>query len=160
MGRTATAYIGMGSNLGDRAAAIDAALEMLEATPGLHIRRSSRVRETAPVGKTDQPRFLNAAVEVSTSLAPSTLLHRLLEIEARLGRVRRERWGPRIIDLDLLMHGRRALKTRELTLPHPRLAERAFVLESLHDLCPDADVPGTGCTVSELLERCVERSPR
>ncbi len=152
------AYIGVGSNLGDRAAAIDAAIEALAATPGLRVTATSRVRETDPVGLTGQPRFLNAVIEVETRLSPAALLKRLLAIEDRLGRVRTTRWGPRIIDLDLLLHGSRVVKTKSLTLPHPRLAERAFVLEPLAELRPDLKVPGTGRTVSALLDAVTERT--
>lgn len=152
------AYIGVGSNLGDRATAIDAALEALAATPGLRITATSRVRETEPVGVPDQPKFLNAVIEVQTRLSPAALLKRLHAIEDRLGRVRKARWGPRIIDLDLLLHGSRIVATESLTLPHPRLAERVFVLEPLAELCPDLKVPGTGRTVMQLLDAVTERT--
>ncbi len=146
------AYIGLGSNLGDRAAALDAAIEAIAATPGIAVTATSRVRDTEPVGVAGQPRFLNAVLEIETRLAPATLLARLLEIEAKLGRVRAERWGPRIIDLDLLLYGTRSIDSDRLTVPHPRLAERLFVLEPLAELCPNVRVPGTGRTVSQLLD--------
>ena len=153
------AYLGLGSNLGDRAAALDAAIEAIAATPGLRVTATSRVRETEPEGVTDQPRFLNAVLEIETRLGPARLLERLLEIEARLGRVRDARWGPRVIDLDLLLWGTRSVRTPFLTLPHPRLASRRFVLEPLAELCPNLRVPGTGRTVHALLEGLLD-APR
>jgi 2-amino-4-hydroxy-6-hydroxymethyldihydropteridine diphosphokinase len=141
-----SAYIGLGSNLGDRRAMIAGALEQLRP------RRVSAVVETDPVGRTDQPRFLNAVAEIETDLDAPALLDRLLEIEAALGRVRRERWGPRTIDLDLLLYGGVQLTSDRLTVPHPELPRRRFVLEGLAELCPDRNVPGLGRTVRELLE--------
>jgi 2-amino-4-hydroxy-6-hydroxymethyldihydropteridine diphosphokinase len=142
-----SAYIGLGSNLGDRRAMIAGALEQLRP------RRVSAVVETDPVGRTDQPRFLNAVAEIETDLDAPALLDRLLEIEAGLGRVRRERWGPRTIDLDLLLYGGVQLTSERLTVPHPELPRRRFVLEGLAELCPDRNVPGLGHTVRELLEK-------
>lgn len=117
----------------------------------LHPRRVSSIVETEPVGKTDQPRFLNAVAEIETDLDPKALLSKLLDIETDLGRVRVERWGPRTIDLDLLLYGDRQVKTDTLTVPHPELHRRRFVLEELAELCPDYEVPGLGRTVRELL---------
>ena len=144
------AYIGLGSNLGDRQAMIAGALERLRP------RRVSTVIETDPVGRTDQPRFLNAVAELETSLDPDALLRRLLELEAELGRVRAERWGPRTIDLDLLLYGDRRVASESLSVPHPELHRRRFVLQGLAELCPDRTVPGLGRTVRELLEACPE----
>ena len=144
------AYVGLGSNLGDRRAMIAGALERLRP------RRVSSILETEPWGRTDQPRFLNAVAELETALDPAALLDRLLEVERELGRVRRERWGPRTIDLDLLLHGDRRVLTGRLTVPHSRLHERRFVLEGLVELCPDRIVPGLGRTVRELLDVCPE----
>jgi 2-amino-4-hydroxy-6-hydroxymethyldihydropteridine diphosphokinase len=144
------AYVGLGSNLGDRRAMIAGALERLRP------RRVSSILETEPWGRTDQPRFLNAVAELETGLDPAALLDRLLEVERELGRVRLERWGPRTIDLDLLLHGDRRVRTGALTVPHPRLHERRFVLEGLAELCPDRVVPGLGRTVRELLDACPE----
>jgi 2-amino-4-hydroxy-6-hydroxymethyldihydropteridine diphosphokinase len=141
-----TAYIGLGSNLGDRRAMIAGALGRLRP------RRVSSVIETDPVGKTDQPRFLNAVAELSTDLPPAALLEQLLGIERDLGRVRTERWGPRSIDLDLLLHGGEQVSTPSLTVPHPELHRRRFVLEGLAELAPALVVPGLGRTVQELLD--------
>jgi 2-amino-4-hydroxy-6-hydroxymethyldihydropteridine diphosphokinase len=143
------AYVGLGSNLGDRRAMIAGALDRLQP------RRVSSIVETEPWGVTDQPRFLNAVAEIETELAPGALLDRLLDIERDLGRVRTERWGPRTIDLDLLLYGDRQENTPSLTLPHPRLHERLFVLEGLSELCPDLRVPGLDRAVRDLLRENV-----
>jgi 2-amino-4-hydroxy-6-hydroxymethyldihydropteridine diphosphokinase len=145
------AYVGLGSNLGDRRALIASALERLRP------RRVSAVVETEPWGVAGQPRFLNAVAELETDLAPGALLDRLLDLERDLGRVRAERWGPRTMDLDLLLYGDRRVDTPSLTLPHPRLHERRFVLEGLAELCPDLRVPGLDRTVRDLLDHCGER---
>jgi len=142
------AYIGLGSNLGDRRAFLERALERLRPL------RVSRIVETEPWGRTDQPKFLNAVAEISTDLGPDALLGHLIALEQDLGRVRSERWGPRTIDLDLLLYGDRQVRSKELDVPHPRLACRRFVLEGLAELCPDRSVPGLGRTVRELLEAC------
>jgi 2-amino-4-hydroxy-6-hydroxymethyldihydropteridine diphosphokinase len=144
----ALAYIGLGSNQGDRKAFLERAIERLRPL------RVSRIVETDPWGRTDQPKYLNAVAEVSTALEPDALLDRLLAVERDLGRVRRERWGPRTIDLDLLLYEDREIRSEALAVPHPRLARRRFVLEGLAELCPDRAVPGLGKTVRELLEAC------
>lgn len=144
------AYVGLGSNLGDRAASLAGALA--ELAP----RRVSSVVETAPWGLAGQPPFLNAVAEIETRLDPHDLLARLLDLERRAGRVRGpERWGPRTLDLDLLLFGERVVDSRDLSVPHPRLAERRFVLEGLAELCPGRAVPGLGRTVAQLLEACL-----
>lgn len=142
------AYVGLGSNLGDRRAALDGALA--ELAP----RRVSRVVETAPWGLAEQPPFLNAVAELETPLPPRALLDRLLDLERRFGRRRDVRWGPRTLDLDLLLYGDRQVREEGLDVPHPRLAERRFVLESLAELCPDRPVPGLDRSVRQLLEAC------
>ncbi len=140
-----TAYIGIGSNLGERDATIRDALELLTADPELEVEAVSSIRETDPVGVLDQPRFLNAAIRLATDLAPHPLLERLLAVEQRLGRVRTgERYGPRTIDLDLLLYGHEIVDEPGLRVPHPRLAERRFVLEPLAELDPGLVVPGLG----------------
>jgi 2-amino-4-hydroxy-6-hydroxymethyldihydropteridine diphosphokinase len=139
------AYVGLGANLGDREAAILRAAELLPAA------RLSRIRETAPWGYADQPPYLNAVAEVETDLGPRAFLDRLLGIERDLGRLRLgPRWGPRTIDLDLLLHGDAVVDEPGLTVPHPRLHERLFVLEPLAELDPALEIPGKG-TVSALL---------
>lgn len=147
------AYISLGSNLGDRAGQLEAALRILQRTAGIELRAASPVYETDPVGVRGQPRFLNQVAEIETSLEPERLLDVLQSIEAVLGRTRAERWGPRTVDLDLLLYGDRVLRSERLQIPHPRMCERRFVLEPLADLAPDMPVPGRGgATVRELLE--------
>jgi 2-amino-4-hydroxy-6-hydroxymethyldihydropteridine diphosphokinase len=131
---TRQAFVGVGANLGDRWATIFAALERLRATPGVHALEISPVFETEPVGVREQPMFLNLVAGVETILSPEELLHRLLAIERELGRERRVRWGPRTIDLDLLAYEGEARAAPELELPHPRMWERAFVIEPLRVL--------------------------
>jgi 2-amino-4-hydroxy-6-hydroxymethyldihydropteridine diphosphokinase len=139
-----TAYVGIGSNLGERLATIRDALALLAADPELEVEAVSTIRETDPVGVVDQPLFLNAAVRLTTGLAPRLLLERLLAVEQQLGRVRTERYGPRTIDLDLLLYGDEIVDEPGLRVPHPRLAERRFVLEPLAELDPGLVVPGLG----------------
>lgn len=151
--RTHLATVGIGANLGDRRDTIARAIETLaEGRPDRLVSCSS-LYETEPFGKTDQGWFLNCVVQVSTGLDPHAFLRWLLEIEARLGRVREERWGPRTIDLDLLLFDEVACTDRELTLPHPGIPHRRFVLEPLVEVAPDLVVPGLGVTVETLLER-------
>jgi 2-amino-4-hydroxy-6-hydroxymethyldihydropteridine diphosphokinase len=138
------AFIAIGSNLGDRERAIEDALRLLEAHAGIDVVAVSAIRETDPVGVVDQPRFLNAAAMLETRLSPQQLLERLLGIERELGRVRVERYGPRTIDLDLLVYGDEVVDEPGLRVPHPRLQERRFVLEPLNDLDPGLVVPGLG----------------
>jgi 2-amino-4-hydroxy-6-hydroxymethyldihydropteridine diphosphokinase len=140
------AYIGLGSNLGDRRAALETAVRRLRPL------RVSSIAETAPWGRPDQPPFLNAVAEVATDAGPRELLDRLQEIEREAGRVRAERWGPRTLDLDLLLYGDRTVNVEGLVVPHPLLAGRRFVLEGIVELCPDLPVPGLGRTVRELLD--------
>jgi len=143
------AYVGLGSNLGDREATLRAALELL----GDDVVAVSSFRETDPVGYLDQPRFLNAAAALETGLEPRPLLERLLEVERGLGRTRDgPRFGPRTIDLDLLLYADRVIAEPGLVVPHPRLAERRFALEPLAELDPDLVVPGLGRVV-DLLSR-------
>ena len=145
------AYVGLGANLGDRSAMLRAALEQLAAEPGVSLVAASSVRETDPVGPVDQPRFLNAAAALDTELSPRELLDRLLGIERRLGRTREgPRFGPRTIDLDLLLYGEEWLDEPGLELPHPRLHERLFALEPLFELDPSLVVPGHGA-LSEII---------
>jgi 2-amino-4-hydroxy-6-hydroxymethyldihydropteridine diphosphokinase len=146
----ATAFVGIGSNLGDRETHLRTALEALAAEDGIDVVAVSRLRETEPVGPVEQEPFLNGAVQVATELPPRELLARLLNVEERLGRVRRERFGPRTIDLDLLVYGDEIVDEPGLTLPHPRLHERRFAVEPLAELAPALIVPGRG-PVSALL---------
>ena len=139
------AYVGLGSNLGDREALIRRAAEAIGAV------RLSTIRETEPWGLEEQPPYLNAVAEVETSLSPRRLLDRLLDVERQLGRERGgPRWGPRTIDLDLLLYGGQVIDEPGLRVPHPYLLERRFVLEPLAELIPAQRIPGNG-TVSEAL---------
>jgi 2-amino-4-hydroxy-6-hydroxymethyldihydropteridine diphosphokinase len=145
------AYIGVGANLGDREATIRRAIELLGEREEVDVVAVSTLRETEPWGYADQPAFLNGAAALDTMLAPEELLEALLDVERALGRVRQGlRYGPRAIDLDLLLYGDLELDRPGLELPHPRLHERAFALEPLAELDPDLVVPGRG-RVSALL---------
>jgi 2-amino-4-hydroxy-6-hydroxymethyldihydropteridine diphosphokinase len=146
-------YIGLGSNLGEREATIRRALELLEAEGDIQVAAVSTLRETDPVGYEDQPRFLNGVAALRTELEPPALLERLHAIERHLGRERAgPRFGPRTIDLDLLLYGDEQVDEPALEIPHPRLAERRFVLEPLAELDESLEVPGRG-TVRELLAK-------
>jgi 2-amino-4-hydroxy-6-hydroxymethyldihydropteridine diphosphokinase len=145
-----TAFVGIGSNLGDREENLARAIELLAAEDGVELTAVSEIRETEPVGPVAQGPFLNGAVRIETDLGPRELLERLLAVELRLGRVRRERFGPRTIDLDLLLYGDDVLDEPGLTVPHPRLHERRFALEPLSDLAPGLEIPGKGA-ISGLL---------
>jgi 2-amino-4-hydroxy-6-hydroxymethyldihydropteridine diphosphokinase len=148
-----SAFIGLGSNLGDREASLRRALAALAAEPDVELVAVSAFRETDPVGYADQPRFLNAAAEIETTLSPRELLEQLLAIERSLGRTRAgPRFGPRTIDLDLLVHGDEVVDEPGLAVPHARLHERRFALEPLAELAPGLVVPGRG-SVEELLSR-------
>lgn len=152
-------FIGIGSNLGDRRAHLNAALEALDDDPAIHLESVSRVRETDPVGPVpDQGSYLNAVVAIRTDLSPHELLAALLDIERANGRDRttESRWGPRTLDLDLLVFGELTIDEPGLAVPHPRLTERRFVLEPLADLAPDLSVPGTGRRVAEHLAALIE----
>lgn len=139
------AFVGLGSNLGDRERTLRAALDLLGRRPEVRVRRVSSFRETAPVGYVDQPDFLNAAAEVDTTLGARELLDVLLGVERSLGRSRDgPRFGPRTIDLDLLLYGDAVVDEPGLTVPHPRLHERRFALEPLAELDPTLEVPGRG----------------
>jgi len=141
----ARAFVGLGSNLGDRESVVREALRRLDALEGVTVVGVSTLRETDPVGYVDQPRFLNGAAEVETTLRPRALLEALLEVERSLGRTRTgPRYGPRVIDLDLLLYEDEALEERGLTVPHPRLHERAFALEPLLELDPALAAPRLG----------------
>jgi 2-amino-4-hydroxy-6-hydroxymethyldihydropteridine diphosphokinase len=146
------AYVGLGSNLGDREDTIRRALVLLAAEEGIDVVAVSTLRETEPVGYADQPDFVNGAAALETELTPRALLERLLAVELALGRVRGAgpRFGPRVVDLDLLLYGDAAVDEPGLTVPHPRLAERRFALEPLQELDPELRLPD-GRAVRDLL---------
>ena len=134
--------VALGSNLGDKAANIDTAIELLTGRGDIRLVRRSRNFATDPWGKTDQDWFVNACIAVATQLSPRGLLVRCKDIERRMGRVATEKWGPRIIDLDLLIYRDSVLSEPDLVLPHPHIGERAFVLAPLMDIAPDLVVGG------------------
>ncbi|MDD4907991.1 MAG: 2-amino-4-hydroxy-6-hydroxymethyldihydropteridine diphosphokinase [Candidatus Omnitrophica bacterium] len=129
-----TCYLGLGSNLGDRRANIAKALEYLKNTKGVKIEKFSRIYETDPIGGPPQGKFLNAALRMRTSLAPAALLKTLKRIEKQLGRKKAVRFGPRLIDLDILLYGDKLIHTKSLQIPHPRMFEREFVLKPLREI--------------------------
>jgi 2-amino-4-hydroxy-6-hydroxymethyldihydropteridine diphosphokinase len=148
-----TAYIALGSNLGDRAGILLAAVRELNSTPGVRVTRLSTFHDTAPVGgPTDQPRFLNGAAELATTLGPEELLAALLAVEQKFGRVRREKDGPRTLDLDLLLYDDLIRTESDPIVPHPRMHERRFVLAPLAELAAGVIVPGIGKTVKGLFD--------
>jgi 2-amino-4-hydroxy-6-hydroxymethyldihydropteridine diphosphokinase len=147
------AYVGLGSNLEDPVAQVRRALDELAAVPSTEVIARSHLYKTPPLGPADQPDYINAVAALDTTLSPLDLLAALHDLESRHGR-RRDgtRWGPRSLDLDLLLYGDAVLDTPELMLPHPGLPERAFVLYPLYDVAPQLAVPGKG-TVTELRAR-------
>lgn len=144
-------FIALGTNLGKRQSNLRQAREALK--PGIRIKACSSIYQTPPWGYEDQPAFLNQAIEVRTDLEPLALLEALKAIEAKMGRLKTFRFGPRLIDLDILFYGQRVVETERLTIPHPRLTERAFVLVPLHEIAPDFIHPVRNETVTALLEK-------
>jgi 2-amino-4-hydroxy-6-hydroxymethyldihydropteridine diphosphokinase len=136
-----TAYLGLGSNLGDRLANLQRAVDALRGESGVRVASSSRVWETAPVGGPPQPQYLNAVLRVETDRSPHELLEACRNVEDVLGRVRTERWGPRTMDVDILLYDDEAVDAPDLTVPHPRMTERAFVVLPLLELDPDPMLP-------------------
>ncbi|HZU87294.1 MAG TPA: 2-amino-4-hydroxy-6-hydroxymethyldihydropteridine diphosphokinase [Anaerolineaceae bacterium] len=147
--RSPLVYLGLGTNLGEREANLQAAAVALP--PEVRVLRASSIYETEPWGFKDQPWFLNQVLEVETELDPRALLAHLKEIETQLGRLPSFRFGPRLIDLDILLYGDQSLQMENLIIPHPRLAEREFVLGPLCELAPDLRHPLLNSTMRELL---------
>jgi 2-amino-4-hydroxy-6-hydroxymethyldihydropteridine diphosphokinase len=156
--RLETAYVALGANLGDRAANIRRAIAELDVADDVRVaKRSSLLENPAVGGPADAPAFLNAVVEVETALPPHDLLSRLLEIERTLGRDRRHKWEPRVIDLDLVLYGDRVIDTPALRVPHPLMHERRFVLAPLAEIAPDVVHPVLMTSARVLLERAGAR---
>lgn len=153
------AFLSLGSNLGDRATTLDAALRALERPGDVQVLRRSSLYETAPVGRAGQPDFYNLVVEVETRLGPEALLDRCQDVERSLGRVRRERWGPRTVDIDILLYDRRAIRTDRLIIPHPEMLRRRFVLEPLLEIAPAVTLPD-GTPVAPRLEEVADQAAR
>ncbi|MBI9017464.1 MAG: 2-amino-4-hydroxy-6-hydroxymethyldihydropteridine diphosphokinase [Phycisphaerae bacterium] len=150
---TAIVYIGIGSNIGDRAAYINKALAILEATPGIILLKMSELFETIPVGGPEnQSNFLNGAVMIKCQLPPTTLLELLLNIENKLGRKRQDHWGSRTIDLDILLFNDHIIDLPNLKVPHPLMNQRLFVIEPLAQIAPDAIHPESNKTISQILQ--------
>ena len=144
------AFLGLGSNLGERLEHLQAAVDLLDQDPRTRVDAVSSVYETEPVGGPEQGPYLNIALRVTTSRSPRALLALCNEVEAALGRVREERWGPRTVDVDVLLYGDRVVSTRRLAVPHPRMTERAFVLVPLMEVAPGLTLPGGGSAASAL----------
>ena len=136
------AVLGLGGNIGDPQSQLAAAIDLLAKNPGIRIEAVSALYQTPPWGKTDQPAFLNAAVGIETELGPLALLGTILDVERQLGRDRGERWGPRTVDIDILLFGTEAIDEPGLRIPHPRLHERAFALAPLVDVAADVEFGG------------------
>jgi len=153
------AFIGLGSNLGEREAMIRLALDDLARLPSTTLVRASSLYDTEPVGEVDQPNFLNAVAQIDTELTARQLLWNLQLIEKRLGRVRAQRWGPRTIDLDLLLYGSLVVDEPDLKVPHPELTQRSFVLVPLVELDPLLVHPVSGETLLAHLSRLHTRPP-
>lgn len=151
-----TTYIGFGSNIGNRLSFIRNALHLLAQTDGITIKEISSLYETEPVGNEDQGKFLNGVVAIETSLSPQTLLTTLKVIETKVGRQHRERWGPREIDLDVLIYGEMCLRTSELIIPHPEMHNRRFVLVPLAEITPNLVHPILNVTINDILNNLVD----
>ncbi|MED0736364.1 2-amino-4-hydroxy-6-hydroxymethyldihydropteridine diphosphokinase [Aneurinibacillus thermoaerophilus] len=134
-------FLGLGSNIGDREKLLICAIRMLDAVPGIKVTCVSSLYETDPVGYTEQDTFLNLVVEIETILSPAVLLANTQQIEAELGRVRTIRWGPRTLDIDILLYGKQWIRDKGLEIPHPRMLERAFVIVPLAEIAPEIEIP-------------------
>ena len=155
-----TAFVGLGSNLEEPVRQIELAIELLKAIPDTELVSRSSLYRSAPLGTIAQPDFVNAVARIVTVLNAHSLLQSLQEIEHLQGRVRGERWGPRVLDLDLLVYGSTSIDQPTLTVPHPRIAERNFVLLPLQEIAPDLVIPGLGCVSDIAVNRSEPRISR
>ncbi|MBO3063654.1 MULTISPECIES: 2-amino-4-hydroxy-6-hydroxymethyldihydropteridine diphosphokinase [Mammaliicoccus] len=146
-----TAYLGLGSNMGDRELQLEEAIKLLNEVNGIEVIQKSPIYETKPVGYTEQPDFLNMCIEISTELESSELLKVCMMVEQQLHRVRVERWGPRTIDIDILLYDQSVIQSPDLEVPHPRMTERAFVMVPLNDIASDVVEPISKKYIWELL---------
>lgn len=151
-----TAYLSLGSNLGNRQENLEKAIQLIKEKQEIQLGQVSSFYETEPVGYVDQDWFLNAVIEISTSLSPQELLGVAGEVENQLARVRTIRWGPRTIDVDILFYGEQMVVEENLEIPHPRIQERAFVLKPLAEIAPDLIHPYYGQTIEDLLENLAD----
>ncbi|OHO30000.1 2-amino-4-hydroxy-6-hydroxymethyldihydropteridine diphosphokinase [Staphylococcus sp. HMSC034C12] len=145
------AYLGLGSNIGDRKQQLLKAIDLIENIKGIKVTKQSSIYETAPIGYTDQPNFLNLCLEIETELSPQQLLKHCLDIEQQLHRVREIRWGPRTLDIDILLYSDNIIETDNLSIPHPRMQERAFVLIPLNDIASDKKDPRLNQKIHDLV---------
>ncbi|QHG79533.1 2-amino-4-hydroxy-6-hydroxymethyldihydropteridine diphosphokinase [Staphylococcus aureus] len=145
------AYLGLGSNIGDRESQLNDAIKILNEYDGINVSNISPIYETAPVGYTEQPNFLNLCVEIQTTLTVLQLLECSLKTEECLHRVRKERWGPRTLDVDILLYGEEMIDLPKLSVPHPRMNERAFVLIPLNDIAANVIEPRSKLKVKDLV---------
>lgn len=143
-------FLGLGSNVGDRENQLKEAIRLLGEQPGIEVVKVSSFYETEPVGYVDQPDFLNLCIEIQTELSPKAVLESGLAIEQQLHRVRKERWGPRTLDIDILLYGDQIIEEEDLTIPHPRMTERAFVLIPLQEIAPDKVEPRTQTKIKDI----------
>lgn len=145
------AYLGLGSNIGDRKQQLLKAIDLIGNIKGIKVTKQSSIYETAPIGYTDQPNFLNLCLEIETELSPQQLLKHCLDIEQQLHRVREIRWGPRTLDIDILLYSDNVIETDNLSIPHPRMQERAFVLIPLNDIASDKKDPRLNQKIHDLV---------
>lgn len=154
---TNIAYLSIGTNMGDRFAHLQDAIKALAANESIQILHISSIYETEPVGYVDQAHFLNIVIKLQTTLSPKGLLHVCLNIEQKLGRIRKVRWGPRVIDLDILLYNKDNIQTDELIIPHPRMHERAFVLIPLLEIDEHVQLPSRNTPLLQLLKKIPDR---
>jgi len=150
------AYLAMGSNMGERELNLKQAVEALQQTPGIVVKALSAIYETEPVGLVEQDAFLNMALAIETELAPQALLETVLGIERQMGRVRLIRWGPRLIDIDILLYGSEQVTLPDLAIPHPAMTERAFVLVPLRDVWEGGPLPVFHQTIDAFLDKAAD----